>query len=138
MTRSLDEMFPEKKLKDLALSDWRRWMFLESPRARDIRGCVVRLLEFAENQEILDTEMLSRLKSEYYDQFRSAIHELAIGEFLLSIGHIDWHPPGRDLHIGEFRLLPKSYEPIFVEVKTIFESLEVYVVCGSGTDGPFD
>ena len=93
MTRSLDEMFLEKKLKDLALSDWRRWMFFESPRAGDIRGCVARLLEFAETQGILDAEMLARLKSEDYDQFRSAIHELAIGEFLLSIGNIDWHPP---------------------------------------------
>lgn len=124
MTRSLDEMFLEKKLKDLSLSDWRRWMFFESPRAGDIRGCVARLLEFAENQGILDAEMLARLKSEDYDQFRSATHELAIGEFLLSIGDIDWHPPGRDSHIGEFRLLPKSYEPIFIEVKTIFESTE--------------
>jgi hypothetical protein len=124
MTRPLDKTFPENKLKGLAPSDWRRWMFLESPRTGDIRGCVARLLEFAENQGILDTEMLARLKSEYYDQFRSAIHELAIGEFLSSIGNIDWHPSGRDSHIGEFILLPKRYEPIFVEVKTIFESPE--------------
>jgi hypothetical protein len=124
MTRSLEEMFPDKKLKDLALSDWRRWMFIESPRANEIRGCVARLLEFAGNQGILDAEMLARLTSVDYDQFRSAIHELAIGEFLLPTGTIDWHPPGRNSHIGEFRLLPKGYEPIFVEVKTIFESPE--------------
>jgi hypothetical protein len=115
-------MLLEKRLKDLSYPDWRRWMFLESPRAGDIRGCVARLLEFAEDQGILDAEMLARLRSEDYDQFRSAIHELAVGEFLLSGGNIDWHPPGRDSHIGEFRLLPRSYEPIFVEVKTIFES----------------
>ena len=98
MTRSLDK-FTESKLRDLPLSDWRRWMFLESSRAGEIRGCVARLAEFAENQGILDTEMRARLESEDYDQFRSAIHELAIGEFLLSIGNIDWHPPGRDSHI---------------------------------------
>jgi hypothetical protein len=85
---------------------------------------MARLLEFAENQGILDTEILARVGNEDYEQFRSVIHELAIGEFLSSIGSIDWHPPGRDSHIGEFRLLPKSYEPVFVEVKTIFESLE--------------
>jgi len=124
MTRSLDDMFLDKKLKDLPISDWRRWIFLESPRAKDILGCVARLWEFADIQCVLDAEMLSRLKSKDYDQFRSAIHELAIGEFLSSIGNINWHPPGRASHIGEFRLLPKNYEPIFVEVKTIFKSTE--------------
>jgi hypothetical protein len=124
MNISIGELFPDKELKALPPSDWRRWMFLESPRAKDIRGCVARLLEFANTQGVLDTEMLSRLKNKDYDQFRSAIHELAIGEFLSSIGNIDWHPPGRDSHIGEFTLLPKGCEPIFVEVKTIFESTE--------------
>jgi hypothetical protein len=118
------EIFPHKKLMELPSNDWRRWMLSESPRAGDIRDCVARLFEFAENQGILDAEMLARLKNEDYNQFRSAIHELAIGEFLLSIANIDWHPPGRDSHVGEFRLLLKSYEPIFIEVKTIFESPE--------------
>lgn len=120
----LDELFPDKKLQDLPPSDWRHWMFLESPKAGDIRGCVARLLEFADSQGVLDTDMLSRLKSKGYDQFISAIHELSIGEFLSSIGHIEWHPNGRDSRIGEFILLTKNYESIFVEVKTIFESTE--------------
>ncbi|MBN1190527.1 MAG: hypothetical protein JXA46_12295 [Dehalococcoidales bacterium] len=124
MTKSLDEMFPDKKLRDLPPSDWRRWMLLESPRAKDIRGCVARLLAFAKNQKVLDAEMLSRITSKDNDQFLSAIHELAIGEFLSSIGDINWRPPGRDSRIGEFTLLPKNYEPIFVEVKTVFESTE--------------
>jgi hypothetical protein len=81
-------------------------------------------LEFAENQGILDAEMLARVGNEDYDQFRSAIHELAIGEFLSSISDIDWHPPGRDSHVGEFRISPEGYEPIFVEVKSLFVSQE--------------
>jgi hypothetical protein len=107
MTRLLDEMFLEKKLKDLPPSEWRRWMFLESPRAGDIRGCVARLWEFAENQGILDAEMLARVGNEDYEQFRSVINELAIGEFLSSIGSIDWHPPGRNSHISN--CLGKTY-----------------------------
>lgn len=118
------DIFPHKKLKDLPLSDWRRWMFLGSEKKKDIRSCVSRLLEFAENQGILDAEILGRIGNKDYDQFRSTIHELAIGEFLSSIGNIDWHPPGRDSHVGEFRISPTGYEPIFVEVKTLFVSRE--------------
>ena len=88
------------------------------------RDCVNRLLDFAEDQGILDAEMLTRLGSEDHDQFRSAIHEIAVGEFLSSAGRIDWHPPGRASRIGELNFLPKGYEPIFVEVKTIFVSSE--------------
>jgi hypothetical protein len=117
-------MFPDKKFTDLPISDWRRWMFSASPRAGDTRGCVGRLLDFADTQGVLNAEMISRIKSKDYEQFRSAIHELAIGEFLMSIGNINWHPPGRDSRIGEFALQPKNCEPIFVEVKTIFESAD--------------
>lgn len=124
MKMQIDELFSDIVLEDLQPSDWRHWMFLESPRAEDIRGCMTRLLEYADSQSVLDTEMLSRLKSKEHDQFLSAIHELAIGEFLSSIGNINWHPAGRDSHIGEFNLLTKDYEPIFIEVKTIFESTE--------------
>ena len=81
-------------------------------------------MDFAEDQGILDPEMLTRLGSKDYEQFRSAIHEIAVGEFLSSVGRIDWHPPGRDSRIGELNFLPKGYEPIFVEVKTIFVSSE--------------
>jgi hypothetical protein len=101
MIRQLDELFPYEKLESLAPSDWRRVMFLESPRAKDIRSCVAGLLEFANTQGELDSEMLSRLKNKDYDQFRSAIHELAIGEFLRSIGNINWHPAGYHLLIPQ-------------------------------------
>ena len=78
----------------------------------DLRGCVNRFLEFAEHQGILNAEMLARLGNKDYEQFRSAIHELAIGEFLSSIGNIDWHPPGRDSRVGEFRISPTGYANI--------------------------
>ncbi|MBN1693012.1 MAG: hypothetical protein JW845_05600 [Dehalococcoidales bacterium] len=119
-----DDIFPSETLVNLSTGDWRRWMFCENVKAEDNRNCVNRLLEFAKNQGILDTEMLARLRNEDNDQFRSAIHELAICEFLSNLGDIDWHPLGRDSHIGEFRIVLKEYEPIFVEVKTIFTSLE--------------
>lgn len=119
----LSALFPEEEMRNLSPSDWRRRMFLnKEQRVKDMRGCVKRLLDFAEEQGILKTEMLARLGSEDYNQFRSAIHELAVGEFLSQIGDIDWHPPGRDSRIGEFRIMPTNHEPIFVEVKTIFVS----------------
>ncbi len=68
--------------------------------------------------------MLARLGNKDIDQFQSAIHEISVGEFLSSIGRIDWHPPGRESRIGELNFLPKGYEPIFIEVKTIFVSSE--------------
>lgn len=61
MKMIIDELFPDKKLKDLPPSDWRRWMFIESEKAKDIRVCVNRLLEFAGNQGILDAEMFARI-----------------------------------------------------------------------------
>jgi len=119
----LSALFPEEEMRNLSPSDWRRRMILEAnPQTEEMQGCVKRLLHFAEKQSIFDTEMLARLENEDYDQFRSVIHELAIAEFLSPIGDINWHPPGRDSRIGEFEITPINHEPIFVEVKTIFES----------------
>jgi hypothetical protein len=119
----LSELFPQEKTRNLPPSDWRHRMVSDNrAEAEEMRGCVNRLLDFAEGQGILDPEMLSRLGSEDYDQFLSAIHELAVGEFLDSLGKIDWYPPGRDSKKGEFRIIPANHEPIFVEVKTIFTS----------------
>ena len=89
-----------------------------------MRGCTERLLNFAEKQGVLDTEMLSRLKSQDKEQFRSAVYELAVAEFLSPIGEINWHPPGRDARIGEFEISPEKHEPMFVEVKTVFNSTD--------------
>lgn len=119
----LSELLPKNWGQNLPPSDWRqRIIFDKGVEVEGMRSCVNRLLNFAETQGILDAEMLARLGSENYDQFRSAIHELAVGEFLAQIGDIDWHPPGRDSRIGEFRIIPTGHEPIFVEVKTIFVS----------------
>lgn len=119
----LEEIFPKREIRTLSDSDWRHRMILGTePQLLEMRGCVKRLLDFAEKQGILDSEMLARLESEDYDQFRSAIHELAIAEFLSPIGDINWHPPGRGSRIGEFEIKPINHEPIFVEVKTIFLS----------------
>lgn len=121
----LEIIFPEDKIRKLSDSDWRyRIMFDKEPQDSEMRDCVKRLLDFAERQDVLDAGMLARLGNEDYDQFQSAIHELAVAEFLSYVGSIDWHPPGRDLRIGEFNLSPEGYKPIFVEVKTIFDSLE--------------
>lgn len=119
----LEDIFPKDKIRNLPDSDWRhRMMFDAKPEVSEIRGCVIRLLSFAERQGIVDNEMLSRLGSDDYEQFRSAIHELAVAEFLSPIGNINWHPPGRNLRVGEFEIKPTNHEPIFVEVKTIFKS----------------
>lgn len=122
----LEEIFPKQEIRALSDSDWRYRMILGTKaQLLEMRGCVNRLLGFAERQGVLDAEMLARLGSEDYDQFRSAIHELAVAEFLSPIGDINWHPAGRDSRIGEFEIIPINHEPIFVEVKTIFESPEV-------------
>jgi hypothetical protein len=119
-----NDIFIENELRNLPVYDWRHWMFIESSKAGDIRSYVSRLLNFGENQKILNAEMLARLKNEDNDQFTSVINELAIGEFLSSISEPEWHPHGRDSRIGEFRITPRGYESIFVEVKTIFLSQE--------------
>ncbi len=50
----LSELFPQDNLQNLPPSDWRRWMFLGKETIKENnRGCVSRLLEFAENQGIL-------------------------------------------------------------------------------------
>ena len=119
----LSELLPPEKIRELPASDWRhKILFDQWPGVEDMRGCVNRLLDFAERQKILDTEMLSRLGSEDHDQFLSAIHEITIAEFLSPLGNITWYPLGRNSRKGEFRIIPANYEPIFVEVKTIFLS----------------
>ncbi len=100
-------------------------IFDKEPQLAEMRGCVNRLIGFAERQEILDIEMLARLGSEDSDQFRSAIHELAVAEFLSPVGDIEWHTPGRESRVGEFEIKPTNHEPIFVEVKTIFEGEDI-------------
>lgn len=121
----LSELFPRDKLQNLSSSDWRRRLILDKgAQVKGMRGCVNRLIGFADRQGILDTEMLARLGSEDYDQFQSAIHELAVAEFLSPIGGIEWHPPGRGSRIGEFRVVPTKHAAIFVEVKTIFISAD--------------
>jgi hypothetical protein len=121
----LEEILPQKEIRGLSESDWRHRMFLDTePQVLEMRGCVMRLLDFAERQGVLNIEMLARLRSEDYDQFRSAIHELAVAEFLSPIGEINWHPQGRDSRIGEFEIIPINHELIFVEVKTIFDTPE--------------
>lgn len=117
------ELFPQEKMLKLPPSDCRCYMFSDTnPHMEDICGCINRLLGFAEKQDVLDAEMLSRLRSKSYEQFSSAIHELAVAEFLSPIGDINWHPPGRNLRIGEFKIAPHNHEPIFIEVKTICDS----------------
>jgi len=91
-------------------------------RREEMRACINRLLLFAENQNVLDKEMLKRLRYGDYNQFKSAIYELSIAEFLNNIGRINWHPKGRGLHIGEFDLAINNHATIFIEVKAIFES----------------
>lgn len=121
----IDDIFPEDEIRKLPDSDWRYRMILGTePCACGMRGCTERLLNFAEKQGVLDTEMLSRLKSQDQEQFRSAVYELAVAEFLSPIGEINWHPPGRDARIGEFEISPEKHETIFVEVKTIFNSAD--------------
>lgn len=121
----LSQLFPREELENLPPSDWRyRLINSEDPQVEDMRGCISRLLSFAQTQGVLNAEMLARLGNDDYNQFRSAIHELAVAEFLLPLGSIDWHPSGRGSRIGEFRIILKSHEPIFVEVKTIFVTPE--------------
>jgi len=121
----LSVLFHEDEMRNLSPSDWRHRMMLDTnPQTEEMRDCVKRLLDFAEKQGILDTEMLARLRNDDYDQFRSAIHELSVAEFLLPLGNINWRPRGRSSRVGEFEIAPVNYEPIFVEVKTIFESVE--------------
>ena len=121
----LEEILPKREMRTLPDSDWRHRMILGTEtQFGEMRGCVNRLIGFAEGQGILDTEMLARLGSEDYDQFRSVIHELAVAEFLSPVGDINWHPPGRESRIGEFEITPINHEPIFVEVKTVFESTD--------------
>ena len=119
----LSELFPRDEIRNLSPSDWRSRMMLDkSAEVRDMRGCVGRLVNFAEKLGILDAEMLARLKSEDYDQFRSAVFELSVCEFLSAIGEIEWNPSARDSRVGEFRVIPSNHQPIFVEVKSIFVS----------------
>lgn len=121
----IDDIFPEDEIRKLPDSDWRYRMILGTePYACGMRGCTERLLNFAVKQGVLDTEMLSRLKSQDKEQFRSAVYELAVAEFLSPIEEINWHPPGRDARVGEFELCLGRHEPIFVEVKTIFNSAD--------------
>lgn len=119
-----ETMFPLEILQALPNTDWRHWMFLEGHKAGEIRACVDRLLKFAASQGVLNAEMSARLKSVSKVQFRSALHELAIAEFLSSMGRIEWHPAGRGARVGEFELTLPENQPIFVEVKTMFESPE--------------
>lgn len=120
---SLKTLFPYERLKNIPSSDWRhRLLFSRRTEVGEMRGCVNRLISFAERQGVLNAEMLSRLGSDDYEQFKSAIYELAVAEFLSPVGKINWRPPGRNSRIGEFEIAPVDHQPIFVEVKTIFES----------------
>lgn len=122
----LAKLFPRDYIQTLPTSDWRHKMIIRSyTQKRELLGFIEQLLEFAEIQGILDKEMITRLTGRSYDDFRSAINEIAIAEFLLPVGSINWNPPGRDWHIGEFEIIPPLHDPIFVEVKTTFESIDV-------------
>jgi len=124
----LAKLFPRDYVQTLPTSDWRYKMIIRSyAQKRALLGFIEHLLDFAERQVILDKEMITRLTGRRYDDFRSAINEISIAEFLLPIGPINWNPPGRESHIGEFEIVPSLHDPIFVEVKTMFESKDARV-----------
>jgi len=120
---SLKTLFSAEKVRNIPSSDLRhRLLFSRRTEGSEMRGCVNRLIGFAERQGVLNAEMLSRLRSNDYEQFKSAIYELSVGEFLSPVGKLKWRPPGRNSRVGEFEIAPPDHQPIFVEVKTIFES----------------
>ncbi len=80
-------------------------------------------LELAYRYSLVDADLETRMKTDDWEFWQSAVNELIVAKYLESVSGRDslhWHPQGRKRKVGEFKVVQDNAGPLFVEVKTIF------------------
>jgi len=127
--------FPSEFISSLKEdSDLHRLLVDDNPKhdiwRKELNDC----LELAYRYDLVNADLESRLKKGDRESWQATMNELRVAkilEGLFGVGCLLWRPKGRGKKVGEFQLI-KTYEPIFIEVKTIFprdlEKLEQRII----------